>query len=78
MSTRKKRSALVSRCLRQCALKIDPQAQLKTLAKKIDVHPVTLSVWIRDGRIPAKSARVLLAAFGADLIDVELLSGEAQ
>lgn len=72
----KQRRALVSRCLRQCALTIDPlRGHLKEVAKKIDVHPVTISVWIRDGRVPPKSARALLAAFGEPLVDVDALTG---
>lgn len=63
---------LVSLCLRQCALALNPATgYLKDLAAELDVHESTLTFWMREGRIPAKSARRLARRFGARLVDVE-------
>lgn len=62
----------VSRCLRRCALVIDPlRGHLKTLAAELDVHETTLSLWIREGRVPDKAARRLLKQFGPDIVDLD-------
>lgn len=62
----------VSRCLRLCALKLDPlRGHLKTLAAELDVHETTLSLWIREGRVPEKAARRLLKMFGPELVDLD-------
>ena len=68
------RKEVVSLCLRQCALKVDPlSGHLAALAKKIDYHPLTLSDWIARGRVPPKAARVLHKEF-PELVNIELLS----
>ena len=71
------REEVVSLCLRQCALVLNPRTgYLKDLATELDVHESTLTFWMSQGRIPKKNARRLRKLFGAKLVDVELLSGE--
>ncbi len=70
------RDELVSLTLRQCALHLDPRyGRLSVLAKEFDLHESTLSVWIRNGRVPPKAARRLQKRFGAKLVNVDLLIG---
>ena len=58
------RKEVVSLCLRQCALEVDPlTGTLAVLARKIDYHPLTLSEWIARGRVPPKAARMLAKEF---------------
>lgn len=71
------REELVSFCLRQCALMIDPRfGHLKSLAAVFDWHETTLQTWIKNGRIPQKACRKLRGRFGA-LIDIEKLSAKS-
>lgn len=66
---------VVSLCLRQCALALNPgTGYLKDLAAELDVHESTLTFWMREGRIPMKSARRLLRRFGARLVDITKVS----
>lgn len=74
MPTKKQRRAHVSRVLRQCALIVDSQGRLKKLAERIDVHPVTVSVWIRNGRVPKDAADAIKGVF--DFVDVAMLVGD--
>ena len=68
------REEIVSLCLRQCALVIDPRnGHLKSLADEFEWHETTLSTWIRNGRIPVKPARKLLRRFGKKLVNLDLL-----
>jgi hypothetical protein len=70
----KARQEYVAKCLRMCALQVDPRlAQLKSVAEKIDCHPLTLSNWIAKGRVPRASAMLLEKHF-KNLVDVEKLS----
>ncbi|HEY1403523.1 MAG TPA: hypothetical protein VGB05_05310 [Pyrinomonadaceae bacterium] len=70
------REELVSFCLRQCALVVDPRnGHLKSLAAMFDWHETTLSTWIANGRIPLKACKKLRGRFGA-LIDIEKLSAK--
>lgn len=65
----------VSLCLRQCALHLNPRTgYLKDLAAEMDVHETTLSLWMREGRIPRKAARRLQRRFGKKLVDLHLVS----
>lgn len=65
----------VSLCLRQCALNLSPRTgYLKDLAAELEVHETTLSLWIREGRIPRKAARRLQRRFGKKLVNLELVS----
>lgn len=65
----------VSFCLRQCALALNPRTgYLKDLAAELEVHETTLSLWMREGRIPVKAARRLQRRFGKKLVDLELVS----
>lgn len=69
------RQEAVSVCLRSCALVVDPRrGLLKSLADEMDLHETTLSVWIREGRIPPKSAKRLLRRFGKKLVDLSAVS----
>lgn len=71
------RSTLVSLTLRQCALVVDPRyGRLSNLAEELDVHATTLSLWIREGRIPRKAARRLQRRFGKKLINLESVSAD--
>lgn len=68
------RSEIVSLALRQCALLCDPKSgHLKVLAKRLDVHHVTLSVWIRQGYVPELHAENLQKEFGAQFADANVL-----
>lgn len=69
------RETIVSLTLRQCALVIDPRyGKLSALADEFELHPTTLSLWIREGRIPIKAARRLQRRFGKKLVNVDLVS----
>ena len=75
--TREERKKIVSRCLRRLALEVDPEeAKLSALAKAMDLHRVTLSIWIKNGRIPRKSANALRTRFGGKKVNVKLLMGD--
>jgi hypothetical protein len=68
------REEIVSLCLRQCALVIDPRnGHLKSLAAEFEWHEITVYQWIKNGRIPFKSARRLQRRFGKKLVNIELL-----
>lgn len=68
------RKEIVSLCLRQCALVVDPgNGHLKSLANEFEWHEVTLYTWIKNGRIPFKSARKLERRFGKRFVNVDLL-----
>ena len=70
----KARQEYVAGCLRSCASRVDPRyALLKSLAEKIEYHPLTLSGWIAQGRVPHKAALTLKHHFD-DLIDVAHIS----
>ena len=70
------RTTIVSLCLRQCALIVDPKnGHLTKLAEHLDLHPVTLSKWLSDGRVPRKSAKRLARVFGKKFVNVDLLVG---
>ena len=72
------RTTIVSLCLRQCALIVDPKnGHLTKLAEHLDLHSVTLSKWISDGRVPRKSAKRLARRFGKKFVDVDLLVGDS-
>lgn len=71
------RQDLIRYYLRRMALEVHPDAKYVTLAEAIDVHPMTLTVWIRWGRIPKKSARQLQRRFGPELAPADLLVGAA-
>lgn len=67
----------VSFCLRQCALHLNPRTgHLKDLAEELEVHDTTLSLWIREGRIPRKAARRLQRRFGSKLVNLDLVSAD--
>lgn len=69
------RTQMVRDCLLRCALEVDPgRGWKKVLAAEIDVHPITLHVWERNGRIPPKAAKRLQKRFGKKLADASLLS----
>lgn len=71
------REELVSLCLRQCALVLDPRyGRLSVLADTFELHETTLGLWIRQGRIPAKPCKRLMRRFGKRLVNVELLVGQ--
>ena len=70
------RSNFIRYHLRRMALEVHPDAQFAALAAEIDVHKVTLTTWIRWGRIPKKAARQLQRRFGPELAPAELLTGE--
>jgi hypothetical protein len=68
------RSEIVSLALRRCALACDPlNGHLKVLAKRLGVHHVTLSVWIKQGYIPAVSADEIERQFGKSNADAGIL-----
>lgn len=61
------RQELVSLILRRCALLCDPRrGRLKSLAESIDVHEVTVSVWIGQGYVPKHQVRKLQKKFGKE------------
>lgn len=69
------RQELVSKVLRTIALEIDPRlGSLKALADDFKIHNVTISVWIRNGRIPREQAMRLRQRYGKHLVDVDLVS----
>lgn len=68
------RQEIVSKALRTLALHHDPMSgNLTKLADRIQVHPVTLSVWINKGYVPHASVLVLEAVFGKQLVDLDAL-----
>ena len=72
-------SDFVSLTLRQAALMIDPKlGRLSILAEEFELHPSTLQVWIKNGRIPRKPCRRLLKRFGRKFIDFARLVGGDQ
>lgn len=71
-------SDYVALTLRQLALILDPRlGRLSVLAKEFDMEPATLHLWVKNGRIPAKSCRRLFNAFGRKWVDVKRLTGDA-
>lgn len=59
------RQEIVSLVLRQCALLCDPRhGHLKSLADALEVHEVTVSVWIGQGYVPEHQIRKLQKKFG--------------
>lgn len=61
------RQELVSFILRQCALLCDPiSGHLKSLSPLLEVHDVTLSVWISQGYVPEHQVVKLQKRFGED------------
>jgi len=69
------REDFISFTLRQCALSVDPRyGKLSSLAQSLDMHESTLHVWVRNGRIPKKAARILQRKFGKKLANAEILS----
>lgn len=72
------RKAIVSLILRQCALRVDPlSGHLSKLADALDVHALTPSRWISEGRVPKKAARRLQKMFGKRLANADILTGDA-
>lgn len=68
-------SEFVSVTLRQVALMVDPKlGRLSILADAFDLHPSTLQVWIKNGRIPKKPCRRLLKRFGRKWINLDRLT----
>lgn len=68
----------VSQTLRQVALIVDPKlGRLAALADEFDLHPSTLQLWIKNGRIPRKPCRRLLKRFGRKFIDLDRLVGDS-
>lgn len=68
----------VSLCLRSCALVLDPRkGHLKSLAADLEVHETTLSLWMREGRVPPHQARRLRKRFGKTLVNVDLITSNA-
>lgn len=73
------REEVVSLCLRQCALALNPRTGfLKDLAMELDVHESTLTFWMTQGRVPLKAARRLARRFGVKLVNVELLTARGE
>lgn len=67
------REEVVSQCLRKCALEVDPRyGHLKALADEFGWHSITLSVWIRNGRVPEHAAVRLKKRFPS-IVDVDSL-----
>ncbi|MBT9159026.1 MAG: hypothetical protein DDT26_00275 [Dehalococcoidia bacterium] len=59
------RQELVSFILRHCALRCDPRhGRLRVLAAQLQVHEVTISVWIAKGYVPFEQAKKLEKKFG--------------
>lgn len=52
------------RCLRRCALEIDPNGEFTALADELGVVPGTIGNWIRDGRVPLFQGRKISRRFG--------------
>lgn len=76
MSTELTREEAVSLVLHRCALQLDPRyGRLALLAEEFDLHPSTITYWMRNGRVPPKAARRLLRRFGKKLIDIDFLIG---
>lgn len=72
---RKQRRALISKTLRTLALEVDPvNGYLKSLADDFQVHPMTLSEWIKNGVVPNFQAIKLRKRYGEHLVDVDLIS----
>ncbi len=70
-------SDFVSLTLRQAALIVDPKlGRLAVLAQQFELHPSTLQVWIKNGRVPRKPCRRLLKRFGRKFIDFDRLVGD--
>lgn len=71
----KARRALISKTLRTIALEVDPiNGYLKSLADDFQVHPMTLSEWIKNGEVPRFQAVRLRKRYGDRLVDVDLIS----
>lgn len=70
-------SDFVSLTLRQAALIVDPKlGRLSVLAEQFELHPSTLQVWIKNGRVPRKPCRRLLKRFGRKFINFDRLVGD--
>lgn len=68
------REERVSFVLRQCALLVDPRnGYLKSLADVLEIHEVTLSVWIKQGYVPFHQAKKLQKRFGKKRAPVDEL-----
>lgn len=58
------RQEIVTHALRSCALAVDPNGLLKSLADEINLHETTFSRWIAQGYVPWHRARFLQRKFG--------------
>lgn len=62
--------------LKRVALEVSVEGSLEKLAERMNVHPTTISHWMRQGDVPPFRARNLQAVFGLDLAPANKLSQE--